>query len=73
MQDAAQVVDFQRANPAVVPHTVNGRAADIIFMRKRVCAFAGTAQRLPKRRIDNHGVHQRKILKIEFLYTKLFF
>ena len=61
VQDLAQIVDFQRADPAVVPTAVQSSGADIVFVRQRVRAFAGFSESFPKRGIDNHVRHQLSI------------
>lgn len=58
MQDLAQIVDFQRADAAVVPNAVQCCRADVVFVRQRVRAFARFSQGFPKRGIDNHVRHQ---------------
>lgn len=56
MQNAAQIVDFQRADAFIMPNTVNRCTADIVCMRQRVRTLLRLPQSLPKRRVYNHSI-----------------
>lgn len=56
MQNAAQIVDFQRADALIMPNAVNRRTADIVHMRQRVRTLLRFPQSFPKRCVYNHSI-----------------